>query len=27
LVRFETNDLHWKGLLLLAFTVILLRKL
>ncbi len=27
LVRFETNNLHWKGLLLLAFTVILLRRL
>jgi len=27
LVRFETNDLLWKGLLLLAFSVILLRKL
>lgn len=27
LVRFETNDFHWKGLLLLAFSVILLRKL
>jgi transposase len=26
LVRFETNDLHWKSLLLLAFSVILLRK-
>jgi len=27
LVRFETNNLHWKALLLLAFSVILLRKL
>ena len=27
LVRFETNDLHWKGLILLAFSVIFLRKL
>ena len=27
LIRFETNDLHWKSLLLLAFSVILLRKL
>lgn len=27
LVRFETNSLHWKALNLLAFTVILLRKL
>ena len=27
LIRFETNDLHWKGLILLAFSVILLRKL
>ncbi len=27
LIRFETNDLHWKGLFLLAFSVILLRKL
>ncbi len=27
LVRFETNNLHWKGLLLLAFSAILLRKL
>jgi len=27
LVRFETNDLHWKGLILLAFAVILLRRL
>lgn len=27
LIRFETKDLHWKGLLLLAFSVILLRKL
>ena len=27
LVRFETKNLHWKGLLLLAFSVILLRKL
>jgi len=27
LVRFETNNLHWKGLLLLAFSVILLRRL
>ncbi len=27
LVRFETNNLHWKALMLLAFSVILLRKL
>ncbi len=27
LIRFETKDLHWKSLLLLAFSVILLRKL
>ncbi len=27
LVRFETNDLHWKSLLLLAFSIILLRRL
>ena len=27
LIRFETRSLHWKGLLLLAFSVILLRKL
>jgi transposase len=27
LVCFETNNLHWKSLLLLAFAVILLRKL
>jgi len=27
LVRFETNNSHWKSLLLLAFAVILLRKL
>ncbi len=27
LIRFETKDLHWKGLLLLTFSVILLRKL
>jgi transposase len=27
LVRFETNTLHWKILLLLAFAVILLQKL
>ena len=27
LIRFETNDLHWKGLMLLAFSAILLRKL
>ena len=27
LIRFETNDLYWKGLMLLAFSVILLRKL
>lgn len=27
LIRFETNDLHWKGLILLAFSVILLREL
>ena len=27
LVRFETNDLHWKGLILLAFSIILLRRL
>jgi len=27
LVRFETKDSHWKALLLLAFSVILLRKL
>lgn len=27
LIRFETKNSHWKSLLLLAFTVILLRKL
>ena len=27
LIRFEANDLRWKGLLLLAFSVILLRRL
>jgi len=27
LVRFETNNSHWKALMLLAFSVILLRKL
>jgi transposase len=27
LIRFETIDLHWKSLILLAFSVILLRKL
>ncbi len=27
LIRFETNSIHWKALNLLAFTVILLRKL
>lgn len=27
LIRFETNNLHWKGLILLAFSIILLRKL
>jgi len=27
LIRSETNDLNWKGLMLLAFSVILLLKL
>ncbi len=27
LVRFETNNQHWKGLMLLAFSIILLRRL